>query len=561
MPYYNDPSGLGSWWVNEGEDPYAAYQRMVAPQVQTGQGLANSFAAQGFDTTGLNIAPDTGMAGTANILGQAVQRNPSAFPNSGYTPPITQPNTPLRPPLNPPGGGLPDTAASSYSPGTYQAQSPTNTAPISVRVSDIPNAPDLQVDPTTGWFGTTAQQQAAGAPAVATPNYFQTAQQVPGFSMPTADQGALNPSFGQANSTAVLGTPTQAPGTNTAGLIPQLDELGNEFGPPIIPEMNLPGVPQMSPYIDQGVRDQFTGMMNTIAGQAGDQYNYTPATFNTAQMDTSKVPQPSATTMNISPEVQRMLSGQGFNPATLAQMKASAIENAAGAGRNELSQSKIAMEQAGLSGSPAGAAIQGDVARREGIAQSSALRDVDIQNALAGLQNFQLGVGYQQQTGLSNMQAANQMALENANRLFSAMNANLANQQQAANATFGAETNRQQAQAGTKADFLTQQGGALNAASLGNALNANQTNTANLFNRQSDQAQLDRQRQLANLQANEGRWQTSAAILGGFAPNPKLPETQGFSPLGAQLGNLGSSFLNNTIANLGKPKTSTSGAT
>ena len=43
-------------------------------------------------------------------------------------------------------------------------------------------------------------------------------------------------------------------------------------------------------------------------------------------------------------------------------------------------------------------------------AQTAANRDVDLANAQVGLENFRTGVGMQTQIGLSNMQAANQMA-------------------------------------------------------------------------------------------------------------------------------------------------------
>jgi hypothetical protein len=299
-----------------------------------------------------------------------------------------------------------------------------------------------------------------------------------------------------------------------------VDENGDYTDMGGIPGIDLPSPEPISPFIDQSVRDQYTGLMNTIAGQAGDQFNYAIPNADPATLDTGLVPQPNAQQIGSSPELARMLSGEGYNPAMLAQLHSRASEDVSRAGLTEMSQAKRALGQAGLNYSPAGAAVQQDVARRNAADQSSASRDIDIQNAGVGMENFRTGVGYQQSNASQNMQAANAMALANANRLYSALSQNLTNQQQMQMGKFGAETERLGNQASTKAGILGQQGGMLQGASLDQASTAQQMNNANTNNWQLNQAQLDRQRAMENQRAREGRWQTSTSILNNFQPNP-----------------------------------------
>ena len=335
--------------------------------------------------------------------------------------------------------------------------------------------------------------------------------------------------------------PPVAPNSRT-GLLEGVD-----FEPQSIPSIGLAEPGQISQTFSPEFTNQYTGMMNTLGEQIKQQYNYQLPTAQGARMETGGVPQPTAQSMSISPEIARMLSGEGYSPEILAQMRGRAMEDVAGAGRTELSQAKRALEQAGLSGSPAGAGIAADVARREGIAQTQARRDVDIQNANVGMENFRQGVGYQTNIGTNNMQEANRMALENANRLFAAMSQNLSNQQSANMAQFGAESQRMGNQAGATAAFLGQSGNSYQNASLAKAAGAEETNVANRNNWALNNAQLERQRQLANLNAQENRWQTGTQILGGFATNPAQYQNPGFNPIGSILGNVGTAIANNGL--------------
>lgn len=340
------------------------------------------------------------------------------------------------------------------------------------------------------------------------------------------------------------GTPYTPPPTTkpagTGGTIPYNPANPGDYGlenysplqPSGIPSISLPNPELMSQLYDPEFHNQYTDTMEQFADRARQNWNYQVPDLQAAQFNPANVPQPNAQQMSISPEIQRMLSGEGYAPNILAQMRGRAIDDAAAAGRTELSQTKRALEQAGLSESPAGAAVAGDVARREGIAQSQALRDLDIQNADVGMENFRQGVGYQTSIGQSNMQAANAMALENANRLFSAMSQNVANQQETNLAKFGAESTRQQQQANAGSSIIANEGQALQQGKV-NLFNTAQQQNANTKNQFAlTQAQLERQRQMANQNALESRWQTAATDLPGWTPIPNAgyTPTQGYSP-------------------------------
>lgn len=311
-------------------------------------------------------------------------------------------------------------------------------------------------------------------------------------------------------------------------------EGGQLLDPFDIPSIVLPGAPNIGSTLDQGAQDRFTGLMNNIAGQVQQQYAYQNPAFTAAEMQRGDIPQAQAQQFGTSPELQQMISGQGFNPSILAQMRSRASEGVNQAGLSEMSQTKRALEQAGLGGSPAGAAVAGDVARRSGQARSSALRDVDIANAEQGIENAQFGIGQQTNIGLSNMQQANQMAMQNANMIFSGLSQNLANVQQARGAQFGAEVDRQGRQADATSNILGQQSGIWQTAAANTAQNAPFQNAQNTLTRDWNQAQLERQRQQTNLGTRESRWQTAVTGLPGFSPlpNPNFQNYQGYSPFG-----------------------------
>src|SRR5262249_19542065 len=97
----------------------------------------------------------------------------------------------------------------------------------------------------------------------------------------------------------------------------------------------------------------------------------------------------------------------------------------------------------------------------------------------------------QTQIGLSNMQQANAMALQNANRLFEAMRENTANQQQANMGTFQAQNQQATNKANDQAGFLASEGNLWQNQSNQRAM----TNNQNQINQQQQQFASDKDMQ------------------------------------------------------------------
>lgn len=211
-------------------------------------------------------------------------------------------------------------------------------------------------------------------------------------------------------------------------------------------------IPRMS--LDTGNFDTY---MNQLGAQVKGAYDYTTPQAQASLLDTSKIPQVTAQQQSISPELQRMLKGEGYAPEILAKMRATAIEQPASAGLQQLSQMKRALGQAGIQGGAA-AAMQGAIARQTGQDQNKAMRDVDIQNAQTGVENSRFGVGQQTGIGQSNMQAANTMALQNAGMMFDALRQNQNSSNAMSQFNTGLKADQQGQKANTYSNFIGQQG-------------------------------------------------------------------------------------------------------
>lgn len=132
-------------------------------------------------------------------------------------------------------------------------------------------------------------------------------------------------------------------------------------------------------------------------------------------IDLGSVPQP------VMPEmVNQMINGMGYDPATLAAMRAGAIDDTAMSAMPQMAATRRALGSAGLTNSPAGQAYLANIGRQTGDRQNQGLQQVGI-----------LDAQMKQQNRLSGLGLAHQWAMENANRLFDAMGQNL--QQSGAN--------------------------------------------------------------------------------------------------------------------------------
>ncbi len=164
-----------------------------------------------------------------------------------------------------------------------------------------------------------------------------------------------------------------------------------------LPTTTYSGTPQQRPGTDIGGYFQ-----NTDWSQPWD-LNRAP------QIDTS----------GYQDQLDFLLSGQGLDPATMAQMRARGSEQAALGGQQQMGQIGRVLGQAGLTNSPAAGAVRGQIARQVGDQQAASSRDLDIQNAQMGQQNRLQGVGL-----------AHSLAMENANKIFQALQQNSAAGQQ-----------------------------------------------------------------------------------------------------------------------------------
>lgn len=274
----------------------------------------------------------------------------------------------------------------------------------------------------------------------------------------------------------------------------------------------LPGVQVgNAPQVDTSNQD-FLQLMNQINGQIGGAYGYQTPQMSASLMDQGAVPHPEAKQYGGSDELQRMLSGEGYSPEMLTRMRATATQQPAQAGLQQMSQMKRMLGEAGIHGG-AEVALRGEVARQTGQAQGQALRDVDLQNANVGIENQRFGVGQQTSIGMGNMQAANQMAMQNSQMLFQALRDNQNAQNSATQLNTQLSANQQLAGANAQGNFLGQQG-AQGQQQRNDNLNAN-------ANRQWDaskmQTGMDWDKQTRQFDELNKRFGQSQNLLGNMA--------------------------------------------
>lgn len=527
---YNDPSGYGSYWVNPGETPQQAVSRLQqsqntwglqpgptavppttpnAPLSPPGGGpditaqqapmMGTSGAATANDPN--SIAAQIAAASGLDINNAAVQREannqitmtgPNGTTFTGGAPGAYQPTT-----LN---TAIKEAPTSTLDPGPATA---TPTAPTSVpnNYGNMdPNSIAAQLAalyPTqlpssgNGTQGPVATQNPPYTPppddsTIDRSNYTQA----PANSMTILNGGPLgytNPD-GSANtptgvSSAPAGQPVPSP---WAGL-----DLGDL---PQIPNINLGQMPMMSGQFSPDFEHWYG---STAAAQAANIGNYwNPAGFPTAQaaqMNLGQIPQVNAQTPQQFQALQFLLSGQGFDPATIAKMKANATDTIGQQGIARMSAGRLAADRAGLGGSGYDAAIADEVARDNAAQQTQARNTIDIQNAQQGIQNLTAGAGMELGRQTSASQMANLVALQNASNLIQAMNTNVQNLQQANMTNFGGQQSRATNQAQSQTNALQNASNTWNTGAVDQNVQANQQNAANQQNWQLAQANMNNQ--------------------------------------------------------------------
>lgn len=311
---------------------------------------------------------------------------------------------------------------------------------------------------------------------------------------------------------ALGGTPGGSfTGTTSGGnSLPPIDQFLNTGEAPIIPQINLPETPQISDTFSPEVQKQWTDMAQSILQGIGGFYDPTnPANANTwgspnSQIDINAIPK-----VESNPGLDFLLSGKGYDDATLARMNAGAVDNAAMAGRSQAGSARLAAEQAGLAGSPAALALVSQAHRQQGDATTRAQNEIAINNAQQGIQNLTTGAGM-----------ANQNALANAAATFAGMQQNVNNVQQ-----------RNLAQSGAQSGLASALGQNYGAASLNLATQAPQFNAANQINQGNNQATLNQQRNMYNTGTAENRYSQALAAY--------MSLTNGTNPFSYNLGGAG----------------------
>jgi hypothetical protein len=305
--------------------------------------------------------------------------------------------------------------------------------------------------------------------------------------------------------------------THTVSLEPQdpWAKIAGAYGLGAPPAQGMPAVMPgvqvgQAPQMGLGSQ-QFLDFMDQISGRIGNAYNYNTPQMNASLIDPSQVPQTQAQQMGQSDELKRLLGGEGYSAKNLAQMRATATEQPAQAGLQQLSQMKRMLGQSGISGGAA-AAVQGDIARQTGQAQGQAMRDVDVRNAEAGMENTRYGVGQQTQIGMNNMQAANQMALANANMMYQSLQANQQAQNSASQFNTGLKAQQSAAGASSMSSFFGQQG----AQGQDQRQQKDMQNTQNQWDQQKFQAGLDWDKQKSQWDQLNQRYGQSQNILGAW---------------------------------------------
>lgn len=328
---------------------------------------------------------------------------------------------------------------------------------------------------------------------------------------------------------------------------------------PQTPQINLGTMPTNSTTFGSDVLGQYGANTSATGQQIAGAYGGQFPTMQAAQLDLSQLPQLTPTLANQSSALQFLLSGQGYDPATLAAMNAGVTDNAANAGLSARSSDRIAAEQAGIAGSPAAMALESNANRDQAASTQQGLNQVQIQNAQQGMQNLTAGAGLENSRQLTNSQMANTMALQSAQNIIQGMNQNVANTQAANSTNFQGQQQKAMGSAQDQSNFAANQGSALNSAVLGKASNADTQNTNNANAWALNQANLDQNNNQFNVNTGENRWKSSLDALSQLTQGTQglgystlgtdalSATTPGASAAGTALSNAGNAILASQI--------------
>ncbi len=370
---------------------------------------------------------------------------------------------------------------------------PTNRS-VKTYLSDVdPRLSEWNTDPNTGWTAPTGGNQAF-------PN-IQT-----GLNWGENDFGFTAPT-GRGNIQTATLTPDQlAQATNGMphgnAMNPYDDENWD------VPDVDLGQMPTMSSGWEPGFESNFFNRANSTRNQLNDLYNFQTPNMEAALNNLGQVPKPTSQGVDQFEQLQFLLSGQGYKPDVVSKMKANAADSLAGQNAARMSAGKMAAQRAGLGDSGISVAMADQAARDNAAGLNQANNQIDIQNAMQGMQNMVTGSGMELNRQQTNQQQANLMALQAAQMMFQAMQQNTANSQQANQTNNQNQMNQRMTNAGQQANVLSNAQSQFGNATLNQAANANQQNAANAFNWNLNQANMNNNNRQFNSNQRFNKWNT-----------------------------------------------------
>lgn len=330
--------------------------------------------------------------------------------------------------------------------------------------------------------------------------------------------------------------PSQSYGTPGGGGITY-----DEFGIPQINDITLPDTPLIPTTFDDDFQNSWNAYQNNALGNVGDFYNQGSwERMAPAEMDLSRIPQIQAQTPQSNRALDFLLSGQGFGDDIMSLLRGQATDALTRSAVSERAGAKMAAQRAGLQDSGAGVAMEGQVNRRLSDNVANAQNRLSIENADRGLENLRLGAPMELGRSTNAAQMANQAALQNAANVFSGMQQNVQNAQQASGMNAQNQNSREMARAGAQTGLQGQMANQWGGGAIQNYQNSQSQNASNQINRGLNQAQLTRQRDLTNVNTGENRF--------GQGLNAVVSLVNGSSPGG--LAAAGANAANNYKPNL-----------
>lgn len=373
-------------------------------------------------------------------------------------------------------------------------------------------------------------------------------------SYPVTSQDQLNPYLGQPTQGGVTGG-TGGGGTGTGGTGTTGDGMTPDEYEEWLRTQGLDNIPQIgrttlgaTPQVDRNLN--IPGWQEYVSGQAADLSKFYEwgdwPTMEAAQMDLDGIPNVDAMTPESFDQLEFLLSGQGFDPATMARLRSTAKGDISNAGASQRGAARLAAEHAGQTDGGGAMAMESAINRNTGDAMTDALNQIEIENAGRGLENLRMGTGMELDRRTTSSGMANQVALENANKRFTGMLQNTQNLQQAAGINTANTQAKNMARAETQAGYQADAAKGYGDSMVNRANEADFFNTTNTINRDLNQAQSDRQRDMFNVGTGEGRYGQAFNFMANAATGNPIPYYQLGQP------NYQPNFIGaNTIRNMG----------